>query len=76
MFRCHVCGSLEAKAEYSDEVFQIERKHLLVENVPALVCARCGEKTFSRETTERVRSLIHDKAQPAKSISMEVFTYA
>ncbi|NUO84381.1 YgiT-type zinc finger protein [candidate division KSB1 bacterium] len=76
MFRCHVCGSLEAKEEHTDEVFQIERKHLLVENVPALVCVRCGEKTFSRETTEKVRSLIHDKAQPTKSIPMEVFTYA
>jgi len=76
MFRCHVCGSLEAKEEYTDEVFQIEHKHLLVENVPALVCVRCGEKTFSRETTEKVRTLIHGEAQPTKSVPMEAFTYA
>lgn len=76
MFRCHLCGSTEAKEEHTDEVFQIERKHLLVENVPSLVCVRCGEKSFSRETTEKVRSLIHGETQSTKSIPMEVFTYA
>jgi len=30
MFRCHVCGSTEAKEKYVNEVFQIEGKPVLV----------------------------------------------
>lgn len=36
-----------------NEIFMIEGKFILVENIPAKVCARCGEPTFSRETTEK-----------------------
>ncbi len=76
MFRCHVCGSTEAKETLVDEVFHIDHKHLLVEHIPATVCERCGEKIFSRETTERIRRMIHGEAKPVKSVSMDVFAYA
>ena len=76
MFRCLVCGSTEAKEKYVNEVFQIDDKPVLVEHIPAMVCKRCGEKTFSRETTERIRRMVHGESKPAKSISMDVFTFA
>ena len=57
MFRCHVCGSNEARNELVSEVFTIEGKPVLVENIPSTVCARCGEPVFSRETTEKVRRM-------------------
>jgi YgiT-type zinc finger domain-containing protein len=75
MFRCHVCGSTEAKETFVDEVFHIDHKHFLVERIPATVCGRCGEKIFSRETTERIRRMIHGEAKPVKSVSMDVFAY-
>ena len=75
MFRCHVCGSTEAKKKYANEIFQIDNKPVLVEHIPAVVCTRCGEETFSRETTERIRRMVHGEAKPVKSISMEVFTF-
>lgn len=40
MFRCHVCGSTEAKEASVEEVFHIGHKHFLVEQIPATVCAR------------------------------------
>ncbi len=55
MFNCHVCGHNAAKAEFVSEVFNLEGRRVLVENIPALVCEHCGEATFSRETTERIR---------------------
>jgi len=51
MFKCHVCGSTESRTELVSEVFQIDGKPVLVENIPAQVCARCGEEVFSKETT-------------------------
>lgn len=73
MFRCHVCGSTEAKKEYVNEVFQITDKPVLVEHIPAIVCLRCGEEAFSNETTELIRRMVYGEAKPVKSISMDVF---
>ena len=76
MFRCHVCGSAEAYEDSTDEVFLIEGKRVLIENIPVTRCAHCGEATFSRTTTERVRQLMHGQAQPVRTVRMEVFAFA
>lgn len=75
MFKCYVCGSEESHTELASEIFQIDGKFHLVENIPATVCSRCGEEIFSRETTERIRAMLHGAAEPITSISMDVFSY-
>ena len=75
-FHCHNCGSDEARQEVVREVFEIDGKPLLVENIPAEVCIRCGEAVFSRETTERVRRMVHGEAKPVKSLQMDVFAFS
>ena len=75
MFHCYVCGSQQAKEEVVNEIFQIEGKPILVEHIPTRVCVRCGEMTFSRQTTEQIRQMVHGKAKPIKSISIEVFDF-
>ncbi len=76
MFRCHVCGATDANTGLMNEVFLIEGKGVLVEGIPAQVCVRCGEATFSRETTERIRRMVHGEAKPVRAEVMEVFAYA
>ena len=76
MFKCHVCGSTQARQGLVSEVFQIDGKPVLVENIPAQVCERCGEEIFSKETTEKVRLLVRGKVKPIKSVQMDVFAYA
>ncbi|MBE7380214.1 MAG: YgiT-type zinc finger protein [Leptolyngbya sp. SIO1E4] len=73
MFRCQVCASNDCYAEQTSEIFRIEEKFYLVENIPATVCSRCGEETFSRETTEEIRKLLHSDTKPTKSIAVDVF---
>ncbi|MEI6756664.1 MAG: YgiT-type zinc finger protein [Chlorobium sp.] len=75
MFHCHICGANDSREEIVDEVFKLNEKHVLVEGIPAKVCARCGDKTFSRETTERIRKIVHGHLEPAKSVPMDVFEY-
>ncbi len=75
MFLCAVCHSHESREELVKEIFQIDGKYVLVDRIPATVCTRCGEETFSRETTERVRLLVHGQAKPTKSIALEVFEF-
>jgi YgiT-type zinc finger domain-containing protein len=75
-FKCHVCGGEAAKAEFVTEVFQMEDRRVLVEHIPAEVCQRCGEAAFSRETTERIRRLVHGEGHPVRTESLEVFALA
>ena len=76
MFRCHICGNATAKPDFVSEVFTIDGRRVLVEQIPAQICERCGEATFSRETTERVRRLVHGEGQASKTVSLDVFALA
>ena len=75
MFKCHVCDSHAAKSEFVSEVFTIEGRRVLVEHILAQVCERCGEATFSRETTESIRRMVHG-VRPVKTIPLDVFAMA
>lgn len=76
MFHCHVCGHNAAKSELVSEVFNLEGRRVLVENIPALVCEHCSEAVFSRETTELVRQMVHGASRPVKTVPMDVFAMA
>lgn len=73
MFKCHVCGGTAAREELVSEVFTVDGRRILVERVPAQVCERCGEATFSRATTEKVRRLVHGEGRPVRTVPMDVF---
>jgi YgiT-type zinc finger domain-containing protein len=76
MFKCHVCGNTEANPELVSEVFQVSDRRILVERIPAQVCTRCGETIFSRETTEKIRQLVHGTGRPVKTVPLDVFELA
>ena len=78
MSACPVCHAEESQSreERVDEVFRIDGQYVLVGGIPAVVCVRCGEQAFSRETTERVRAMVHGEAKATKSVSMQVFDFA
>lgn len=76
MFTCDICGGHERRLEMVSEVFEIEGRRVLVEHIPAQVCVQCGEMSFSRETAEKVRQLIHGDSRPTEVIELEVFEFA
>lgn len=73
MFQCIACGSRVAHKGTVSEVFQVEGRRILVEHIPAEICSRCGEPTFSSETAERVRQVVHGEGQPVKTVPMDVY---
>ena len=76
MFTCGVCHGKENRGESVEEVFWVHGRYVLVGGVPSTVCQRCGERSFSRETTEKVRQLVHGEAKAAKSVPMQVYDFA
>lgn len=73
MLTCLVCGAKESREEFVEEVFRVDGKYVLVDHIPARVCARCAEETFSRETTERIRLMVHGPARPTQSTTLKIF---
>ncbi len=75
MSKCEVCGGSEFRREEVEEVFHVDKRYVLVEHIPATVCAQCGEKTFDAETTEGIRLMLHSQRAPARAVEMEVFAF-
>ncbi len=73
---CDVCGATQFHTELVSEVFLVDSKRMLVEPIPARVCDHCGEATFSRETTEKVRRMVHGEARPVGRVTLEVYEFA
>ena len=73
MFQCHVCKNASASHALVSEVFAVNSRRVLVERIPAEVCDRCGEPTFSSETTEKIRNLVHGSSIPVRTEALDVF---
>lgn len=73
--KCIFCGG---KLEKKIVTFYYEEdgKYLLVENVPAEVCTKCGEKIYSPKVTDELLKFARDKFKPVKSIKIPVFDFA
>lgn len=74
-FVCVICHANECREELVEEVFRVDGKYVLVGSIPAVVCSRCGEQSFSRETTEKIRRMVHGQAKARKSVPMKVFDF-
>lgn len=75
MAKCDVCRGQELRREEVEEVFHVAGRYVLVEHIPATVCAQCGEKTFDAETAEAIRQRLHGQTKPQRSVEMDVFAY-
>ena len=76
MTTCGVCRGQDSRSELVEEAFRVAGRYVLVGGVPSTVCQRCGVRSFSRETTEKVRQLVHGEAKAAKSVPMQVYDFA
>ena len=56
--------------------YEEDGKYLLVENVPALVCIKCGQKMYSPEVTDKLLRFARDEFKPVKTIEVTVFDFA
>lgn len=73
--RCTFCGGNveERKVTFS---YETPDKFLLVENVPAGVCTKCGERTYSPKVADELLRFVKAEARPTKTITVPVFDFA
>jgi HTH-type transcriptional regulator / antitoxin MqsA len=73
--RCVFCGG-ETKKMSVTFSYEEEDKYFLVENVPAEVCERCGEKTYSPEVTDELLKFAKKQFRPVRKVEVPVFDFA
>ncbi len=73
---CAVCHGKNLQEQLVDKVFNVNGRYVLVTGIPTTVCRNCGERSFSGETTEKVRRLVHSGVNPKESVSMPVYEFA
>ena len=76
MDACPVCHSSHSREDTVEEVFHIGDDYVLVRGIPAKVCKRCGEMTFSAETVESVRLAARGDAVPRDFKPLKVIEFA
>ncbi|MDM3850072.1 MAG: YgiT-type zinc finger protein [Aphanizomenon gracile PMC627.10] len=76
MLSCHNCGSDKFTEELVNETFEIEGRLILVEGIPAKVCSRCEEITFSSETAENIRLMLNSNQKSQRKIEIDFFPFS
>ncbi|MDP2646214.1 MAG: type II toxin-antitoxin system MqsA family antitoxin [Desulfobacterales bacterium] len=73
--KCVFCGGDVVKSEVTF-TYEEDEKHLIIENVPAELCKRCGEKMYSPEVTDELLRYANNEFKPARKIEVPVFDFA
>ena len=59
--KCIFCGGKLEKKIVTFYYYEEDGKYLLVENVPAEVCTKCGEKIYSPKVTDELLKFARNK---------------
>ena len=72
---CDLCGSpmTEQSVTYT---IQLDDRLVVVEHVPARVCAQCGERLYAPETVERLQKTVWEQKKPSRVVETQVFDFA
>jgi HTH-type transcriptional regulator / antitoxin MqsA len=73
-YKCSNCGYEFYHEELVNKVFEIEGKTYLINKIPAKICDRCSDRTFSSDTYRDVFYLIHSK-KPKSKVLTDVFEF-
>jgi len=72
---CDYCGGT-LSPKITNLEFRVKGELIVIEDVPAEVCNRCGEKYLSAETDAGIERLLKEKPKVQKTITVPVFRWA
>ena len=68
---CEYCNG-EVRAKTVTVHYRHKRKLVLIENVPARVCRRCGERYYDAATVEKMEAIARRKGAAEKTLLVPV----
>lgn len=73
---CELCGQGEAYIRHVTRSYGKGRSLLVIENVPIVVCPRCGESYLTAETLHELERIKLHRRSFAKQRNVAVATFA
>ena len=72
--KCDICAGPMTELEVTYRI-ELEGKLIVVEHVPAKVCAQCGERLYSAETVELLQRTVWAQKRPSRILQTPVFDF-
>jgi YgiT-type zinc finger domain-containing protein len=69
---CDICGTGEAQIKHITRSYGKGEKLLIIENVPVIVCQKCGESYLTAETLHEIARIKLHRKSFAKPRNVEV----
>ncbi|MEW6363868.1 MAG: type II toxin-antitoxin system MqsA family antitoxin [Acidobacteriota bacterium] len=73
---CDICGKSGARARHVTRSYGEGENLLIIENVPVVTCAHCGETYLTSETLHEIERIILHRQQLALPRPVPVARYA
>jgi len=73
--KCPLCGGI-IEHRLIKCTHEFDGQIIIIENVPARVCNKCGEKLLSPETTKKIHNIFCYQKAPRKQIEVFIFDLA
>ena len=75
MSKCVFCGGKAVNKKVTF-VYESDERFFFVKHVPAEVCTKCGEKTYTPKVTDELLKYAKEESKPAKIVKVPVFNFA
>ncbi len=74
--KCHVCGELMVERQIKQD-FWVKGDLIVIEDIPAGVCPKCGEKIVKADVGHQIAALLSEsgRPQPIRSINVPVIQF-
>jgi YgiT-type zinc finger domain-containing protein len=73
--QCDLCSADQAKLRYVTRSFGRGDRLVVIENIPYIVCDRCGERYFTGATMREIERLKQLKADRVRKKSVLVLSF-
>ncbi len=74
--KCVFCGDCKVEKKLVTFVYEDDDRYLLIENVPADVCLKCGERLYSPEVADQLLRFSRNEYEPKKTIEVPVYNFS
>ena len=72
--RCALCKG-ETEGRLIRYVQEFEGRVVVIENVPAEVCAQCGEKYIRPGVAKKIQRLVWEEPSPEKTLTVPFYDF-
>ena len=74
--RCDFCSVGRLRSRIVREYYRIGKGLVVLERVPAYVCAKCGERYYDAEVAKRMRQLAKRGSRVKRRVSFPLIRFA